>query len=518
MSIQDSEALDQLHHHLKQWNDSRNALTDEEINSVGGPDETQMGEMDISPEAYAASLRRGREARQPAGNMASSPRAAVAQMAMGAAPQPKPPADLTKPLGAPPMPAPAPQEDTELRGLQDKAASDRRMGEFGKSVTAFTERPTHELDAIQQLGGVTPSRRGHNPLWDNAGAEGEQAIADLQARRKSEGEMAAGAASKANAADRKDPNSSTAQTYRAVLLKFAPDLAEKLAGANAEQMEKIAPWLESYAKNSKPPAPAHPQHEDPLGQPKLDETIRHNKAMETRPHGQHGQPAQRTPVTKGSLESIADPGERETVRAIVEGRAAAPAPGSKFGQHIMGLVAQIDPNFDSSKFGAYQHARTEQSTNNTINAAKAVTHHMELLEQSIAELPDDTFDSPRLNKMGQALHSAIGSEKYTDMQTKAKIVGAELAQALGEKDVEGRAMVQHLVRPEQTKKQWAVSLPALKALRDEKLGVYAETLGKLGPQKIGGESGAVEMHKRGFAPQMVPANEVAEAMREGWAK
>ncbi len=190
-------------------------------------------------------------------------------------------------------------------------------------------------------------------------------------------------------------------------------------------------------------------------------------------------------VVAGQFDSIPDAGERATVKAIVEGRAPAPAPGSRSGQRIMSLVAQVAPDFDSTKYGAYQHARTEQGTNASINAAKAVTHHMDLLRDAVGRLPDGMLDSPGANRLAQGFADATGDDKYTEMKNTAAIVAAELAQALGEKDVEGRAMVARLVDPAQTKAQWAKSIPALEQLRDEKLGTYRETLQNLGPTKSG---------------------------------
>ncbi len=149
-----------------------------------------------------------------------------------------PPPDLSKPLGyqAPPT------GDTELEGLQAKAKQGRQESRLGQASADLAGRPTNFLDYAMRLGGggVSPAPRPTNLLAGNA-EEGEQAISDLKERR------ASGAALSASAED-SDPNSPTAQTYRSVLLQFAPDLAEKLKGANAKQMRTIAPWLEKFAQ------------------------------------------------------------------------------------------------------------------------------------------------------------------------------------------------------------------------------------------------------------------------------
>ncbi len=262
------EALDGLHKHLADWQAGSDALVDSaELPSI--PDEQD-------PAALAASIRRGRpkpisvtmgkpqivpegpvddenvfgingtkvsradmtdddwKTAQDAAKKApytpaapgasNSPRGVMASMAMGA--KPPPAVDTSKPLGF--------HDDA----MESAVASDRHsgaMGDLGKAVTAFTERPSNELDAIQQLGGVHPSARQHNPIWDKT--EGT-AVADLTRQRTS-------AANSAAAAEKKDPNSTTAKTYRAVLKKLAPDL--QLEGATADQIEKMVPWIEKFA-------------------------------------------------------------------------------------------------------------------------------------------------------------------------------------------------------------------------------------------------------------------------------
>ncbi len=126
------------------------------------------------------------------------------------------------------------------------------MARLGQAVTAYTERPTNQLDAIMRMGsgGGGSQQRPHNAMYDEQAANGEGAVAQLGARRKADADIAGQQASAAKAAAAKDPNSETAQVYRSVLLKFAPDLADKLQNATPEQMISIAPWLEKYADES----------------------------------------------------------------------------------------------------------------------------------------------------------------------------------------------------------------------------------------------------------------------------
>lgn len=285
MALQDSEALDELHKHLKAWQESSDQTVDgAELPKTPGVDVTSWPVdepwRDPDPLAMAESIKRGRpgkvsvgmdqpldiqsrngkpvpppmpppdtgdvpadvmgdvagpqEPRAPPGGP-SSPRGAMVAAMMGAGkPQPKPP-DTSKPLGY------SGTEDTELRGLQDKAASDRRMGELGKAVTAFQERPTNQLDAIQQLGGVHPSARQHSTLWDNAGAEGDKAVSDLMERRKSEAGMATAQTAKLDAAKMADPNSDESKFAQSLVAKYAPGV--DVTGKSAAQIGKFAPFV-----------------------------------------------------------------------------------------------------------------------------------------------------------------------------------------------------------------------------------------------------------------------------------
>lgn len=161
---------------------------------------------------------------------------------------PKPAVDLSGPLG---YRAPRPARDTELEQLQADAKDRRATAHLGQAVTDFNERPTNFLDYAQRLGGggaSAPPKK--STLWDTYEAEGEQPLKDLQARRDSAAKLAAADALAAGKAEGKDPNGERAKIYRSVLLRFSPELTGQLDSATPEQMERIAPWLESYAKDN----------------------------------------------------------------------------------------------------------------------------------------------------------------------------------------------------------------------------------------------------------------------------
>ena len=198
------------------------------------PGEMRMPEMDIRPESERVMQMPEMDLRPEA----DGPRPGSIKAQVGAA--------LTG--GAQPAPSrPAPARDTEMEGLQADAKQRRSFSQLGQAVTDFTERPTNLLDYAQRLGGGGVSQAPRSKMWQENAAEGDRALEDLAARRKSEAGMETQQATRAASADDNDANGQTAQTYRSVLVKFAPELSEKLATATPKQMRAIAPWLEKFA-------------------------------------------------------------------------------------------------------------------------------------------------------------------------------------------------------------------------------------------------------------------------------
>lgn len=378
--------------------------------------------------------------------MPSSPRGVMAAAMMGSTPKP---AQARKPSAA---------QDTELRNLQAKAADERGANRIQQSVSAFTERPTNESDAIQQLGGVHPTAKRHASFLESD--EAQHNLEDLGTRRASESAMAA----KSEAAD---PNSSTANTYRAALKKIAPDL--DLSTATAPQMEKIAPWLREYAK-----APnAENNNRLSLEQERTD-LMRQKLELERQKLAKKG-------AAKGAPGATSD--ADQVAEGIANGSLPPPSPRQKDYQSIMAKVLKLKPDYDATTQPTYAHARSNQSTNSALLSGKAVRHHMDELKQAVDDMDEGVIDAPWANKLAQGYAEGTGSDKYTRLQTAAQVVGSELSQAFQEGDAAGREHVKHLVRPEQTKKQWAQSLAELEKLRDEKIGVSEQVLSDLGPKK-----------------------------------
>lgn len=414
------------------------------------------------------------------GTLASTVKSNVGALTTAAPPS----VDTSKPIGLP-------REDSELRRLQADAADKSSTATLGRAVEDYANRPDHLMAYAQRLGGggsapIAPRSK----IWDDFEAQGETALKNLAAQRKSDAEMATKAGTAATLAERKDPNSMTAKMYLAAL---PPEYADKLKGANAEQIEKAIPWIEKFAVQHEAElrdkvAADEKKAADARDQAKLDESVRHGTTADTETE-RHNRATEAKAAAKGKGAGHASP-EAEAAadaraHAIANGQIDPPSVRGKDYDEVMARVLKIDPNYDQSKRKTYEHTREHQATDQSITAAKAVTHHIDLLRKANDALPDDALDSPLANRIGQAIHSASGSDKYTARNTEADIVAAEMAQALGEKDEKGRAMVQNLVRHDQTKAQWAKSLDALEQLRDEKLGVFKETLGNLAPKQVG---------------------------------
>lgn len=446
-----------------------------------------------------------------------------AQAAGGKVAAAPPRVDTSKPLGWSPPPTPAPSKpvDAELEGAQADAADRRSTASVGQAVSDFVERPTNALDYAMRLGGggvSAPAPR--SSVWKDYGAEGDRALADLSDRRKSEGELSTREAAQAKAAKAQDPKSDTAQTYRMVLQKFAPDL--QLDNATPEQMEKIAPWLEKFAAENADALKARAvKPADPLAREKLDEEKRHNRATEgtagarVAAKGQHAAP---TPIAKAGDYSSVPEDVRETVKAIVEGRAAAPEAGSRFGAKILNYVTQIDPAFDSTKYGSYKGVKEKLSKSDEIAAITTARNHLARAESNIP----DNFDAQSLNRIKQAFQTGAGADSLTPFETDVKIAADELAKAYGNNSEAGRSTIEHLLAPAQSKAQLRARLAEARELLTGKLSASQGQLDAVAPKtgsglKLGGEGKEGRIHvTNGKETLEIDPSDVSAAEADGF--
>jgi hypothetical protein len=140
---------------------------------------------------------------------------------------------------------------------------------------------------------------------------------------------------------------------------------------------------------------------------------------------------------------------RETVKAIAEGRAPAPSPGSKFGARILNYVTAVKPDFDSTRYGAYKKVTESQATDKGLAAVGVAREHLATARKLI---PDNA--GPQLiNEFKLAFAKGSGSPEFTPFIDAASVAAHEVAKVYGIGDAEGKRMVEHLLSPAQSKEQ-----------------------------------------------------------------
>jgi hypothetical protein len=108
-------------------------------------------------------------------------------------------------------------KDSELEFLQDRAGKRRQSALLGQAGDTIAS-------AFQSKG----ARGDGGEFWKNFAAEGDRKIGDLKMRRNAE-----------EAAAKSDPNSPVSQMSRDFLASRFPDLAEKMTGKSAADLENV---------------------------------------------------------------------------------------------------------------------------------------------------------------------------------------------------------------------------------------------------------------------------------------
>ena len=136
-------------------------------------------------------------------------------------------------------------------------------------------------------------------------------------------------------------------------------------------------------------------------------------------------------ATGGDALASLNPGDAATVKAIGEGRQAAPSRFTKEGQRIMGMVNQIYPDYDSTQFPTYQKMRNFMTSGEGgvgLNFIGTARNHLAELESTIP----DNVDVPLI---GSAINWAKNTAtRATSPQLKAfesarSAVSSEVAKA-----------------------------------------------------------------------------------------
>lgn len=155
-----------------------------------------------------------------------------------------------------------------------------------------------------------------------------------------------------------------------------------------------------------------------------------------------------TPVKAGDYSAVPED-MRETVKAIVEGRAKAPDPGTRFGSQVLNYVTRVDPDFDSTKYGAYKKATEEQATAKDMVAVDVAREHLKTARSLIPK----NVDLPWVNRFKQQLASGTGDPEFTRFMVAATVAAHETARAYGVDDQQGKEEMIHLLSSVQSPQQ-----------------------------------------------------------------
>lgn len=187
-----------------------------------------------------------------------------------------------------------------------------------------------------------------------------------------------------------------------------------------------------------------------------------------------GAPAK--PVHK--LEDISSESDRAKVKAIGEGRADITIAGMKDRGRIAGLVMQVYPDFDQTRFGAYKHVVEHQATDKDIVAAATAQDH---IKRARANIPKN-YGPQILNRMKQAVLTGEGSPEMTPFEVDVKVAADEYAKALGNNAQSGRQEVEHLLSAAQSPQQLEAALGEVEHLLESKQQQWREQLKKVAPR------------------------------------
>lgn len=103
---------------------------------------------------------------------------------------------------------------------------------------------------------------------------------------------------------------------------------------------------------------------------------------------------------------------QQTIKAIAEGRTAAPKPGSKFGQAILEQVAQYDPTFDAANAQSRMATRKDFTSGKSaiaVNALNTAMGHLIHLDNQAHDLGNSSFAPGVVNPVWNWTREALGN-------------------------------------------------------------------------------------------------------------
>lgn len=203
-------------------------------------------------------------------------------------------------------------------------------------------------------------------------------------------------------------------TVQALIAKGIDPGAAEAAARNPDIMRQLAPVIFGAKQN----AEWKPIGNDKYGQQQYGwvnpntQEVRDSKGNLIGSPNAPGAPAQSGPDVSGlqgkELLDALDPGDRNQVQAILDGRQAPPSPNARNArtQRINEWVAQAEPGFDMTTWKARNTLRTEMASTKpgtaggSIIALDTAMSHMDRLQKSADALDNWTFPGSTLLRSG----------------------------------------------------------------------------------------------------------------------
>lgn len=214
-----------------------------------------------------------------------------------------------------------------------------------------------------------------------------------------------------------------------------------------------------------------------LDEKKIEETMRHNKALE---EAKKKTPKPMANIVAGDISTVPErrSGYRNLVKAIAEGKEDAPKAGGKFGAELLSDVLAFNPDFDRTKFGNYAAVSKATAGDQTITNAITAKKHF---QRAMEHIPEN-FDAQSVNRIANYLKTGTGSDQLTQFETDVAIGAGELSKGLGENAEAGKELVRHLLSPNQSRAQLEARLKELVYLQDEALDTKRERFESAAPK------------------------------------
>ncbi len=121
--------------------------------------------------------------------------------------------------------------------------------------------------------------------------------------------------------------------------------------------------------------------------------------------------------------------ERAKIRAIAEGRVAAPRPGTKFGEAVLTKVAQYDPTFDAANSQSRMKTRNDFTSGKSavaVNALNTAMGHLLHLDSQAKGLGNFSTLPGLLNPIYNAGRKMAGDTKLTAFQQTKQAASSEM--------------------------------------------------------------------------------------------